>query len=227
MPAVLSIFFLAAAFLLSGCLSAEEAPPNAQLAIPDSTSSITSGDLRIGPMDIVRVTVFGIDELNSEYQVDFQGRIKMPLAGEIRAKGYTAFELARVIEGALAEKYLQNPDVNVVIVESVGQRVTVDGSVEKPGLFPMEGRMTLLQAVAQAGGPAEGANPKKVVVFRTIEGERQAAAFNLEKIRAGEADDPEVFGNDIIVVDGSEARRTYSEVLRTVPLLGLFVALGR
>ena len=216
---------LVSAFLaLSACLSTEVALENASLPVPDTTSSITSGDLRIGPMDVVRVDVFGVDELDGEFQVDYQGRVKMPLAGEIQARGYTAFELARVIEEKLAEKYLQNPEVSVVIEESVGQRVTVDGSVVKPGLFPMEGQMTLLQAVAQAGGPSDGANAKNVVIFRTVDGQRQAAAFNLEKIRTGEAQDPEVFGNDIVVVDGSEGRRIFTDLIRSSPLLLL---LGR
>jgi polysaccharide export outer membrane protein len=216
---------LVSAFLaLSACMSAEVAPENASLSVPDTTSSITTGDMRIGPMDIVRVDVFGIEDLQGEYQVDYKGRIKMPLAGEIKARGYTAFELGRIIEEKLAETYLQDPEVSVVIEESVGQRVTVDGSVEKPGLFAMEGRMTLLQAVAQAGGPSDGANPKNVVIFRTVDGQRQAAAFNLEKIRKGKAEDPEVFGNDIVVVDGSEGRRIFTDLIRSSPLLLL---LGR
>ena len=211
---------------LAGCASTDTASPGAELAVPDTTSSITSGDLRIGPMDVVTIRVFGVPELDDEYQVDFNGNIKMPLAGPVAAKGFTAFELARNIEDALAKSYLQDPSVNVVIEKSVGRRVTVDGAVEKPGLYPMEGRMTLLQAVASAGGPSDGANPKKVVVFRTIEGERKAAGFNLELIREGEAEDPEVFGNDIIVVDGSQARRLYGDIVRAVPVLALFLGYG-
>ncbi len=211
-------------FGLSGCISTNVAPEASRLDVPDTTSSITSGDLQIGPMDVVRVNVFGVPELENDYQVDYFGAIRLPLVGEIAARGFTAFELARKIEVSLEESYLQDPDVNVVIVESVGQNVTVDGSVEKPGLYPIEGRLTLLQAVATAGGPSDGANPKNVIVFRTIEGKREAAAFNLEKIRSGEADDPEVFGNDIVVVDGSEARRAYGDLIRSAPLLLL---LGR
>ena len=226
MHGLFSALFFALALLLGACASSDVAPPGARLSVPDTTSAITSGDLRIGPMDIVEVSVFGVPDLDNAYQVDFEGNIRMPLVGEIPAKGFTAIELARRIETALAESYLRDPSVNVVIEESVGQRVTVDGSVEKPGLYAMEGRMTLLQAVASAGGPSDAANPRKVVVFRTIEGERQAAGFNLELIREGEAHDPEVFGNDIIVVDGSEARRAYGDIVRAVPVLALFLGYG-
>ena len=81
---------------------------------------------------------------------------------------------------------------------------------------------TLLQAIALSGGPSDNANTRRVVVFRQIEGKRHAAGFDLKEIRQGNAEDPIVYANDIIVVDGSEARRTYGEFLRSVPLLALF-----
>ena len=128
------------------------------------------------------------------------------------------------MEERYEQNFLQDPDVSVTIEQSVGRRITVDGSINSPGLYPITGNLTLLQAVAQAGGPADGANPRNVVVFRQINGQRHAAAFDLLAIRNGKAEDPEVFGNDIIVVDGSEARQTYGEVLRSLPLIALFMA---
>lgn len=223
MRGFITLLFLLLTVLPSACISTETAAANAQLELPDTTSSITTGDLRIGPMDVVNVSVFGVPELDADYQVDFSDAIRMPLVGEVPARGLTAFELARKIETLLNETILQDSSVNVVVKESVGKRVTLDGSVVKPGLYPMEGRTTLLQAVATAGGPSDGANPKNVVIFRTIQGERKAAGFNLELIRKGEAEDPEVFGNDIIVVDGSEARQIYGDVLRSIPLLSFLL----
>ncbi|MEO0697841.1 MAG: polysaccharide biosynthesis/export family protein [Pseudomonadota bacterium] len=195
------------------------------LEVPDNTSLIQSGDLRIAPLDILQISVFGVEELSGPYQVDYLGRIKLPLIGEIDAKGFTAIELAALLEARLGESYLQDPDVNVIVDESLGQQVTVEGSVTKPGLFPIQGRVSLLQAIAMAEGPSETANPRRVVVFREISGERKAAAFDLVAIRNGEASDPFIYGNDIVVVDGSEARRTYGDFIRSIPLLALFVAL--
>jgi len=172
---------------------------------------------------MLKIRVFGVEELNGEYQVDHLGRMKMPLVGEIEAEGYTAFELASELERRLEGEYLQDADVSVTIEDRLREQVTVEGSVNKPGMFPVKGEIGLLQAVALAGGTSDLANPRKVVIFRQVEGQRVAAGYDLTAIRRGEADDPRVFGNDIIVVDGSEARRTYGDFIRAVPLLGLLI----
>ncbi|MCR9271111.1 MAG: polysaccharide export protein [Hyphomonadaceae bacterium] len=208
---------------LGACATGETAAPNQSLTIPDSTTSITAGDLRIGPMDMLDVTVFGVAELNGTYQVDFTGLIKLPLIGEVRAVGLNSSELAEDLERLYGETYLQDPDVTVTIAESVGRQVTVEGAVSSPGLFPVRGRLTLLQAVALAGGTTSRSNPKNVFLFREIEGERRAASFNLVAIRKGEADDPQIYGNDIVVVDGSDLRENYRDLIRSVPLLTLLV----
>jgi len=195
----------------------------ANLAVPDSTSPVQSGDLRIGPMDLLEISVFGAPDLDDAYQVDFEGSLKMPLIGSFKAAGYTATELATYLEGRLSERFLQDPDVTVRITESQDRLVTVDGSVAKPGMYPVRGQLTLLQAIALSGGPTDNANTNRVIIFRQIEGKRNAAGFDLKAIREGKADDPIVYGNDIVVVDGSEARRRYGDFLRSVPLLALFL----
>ncbi|MEM7663882.1 MAG: polysaccharide biosynthesis/export family protein [Pseudomonadota bacterium] len=196
------------------------------LTEPDTTLQIReTEDLRIAPQDKLAVAVYGVPDLEGEYVVDQDGEIKMPLIGEIAAEGYTQNEFAAVLEFALEESYLQNADVTVSIEESIARQLTVDGAVENPGQYPVEGKMHLLQAVAVAGGPDERANPKRVVIFREINGQRMAAAFDLTAIRRGEAEDPLVYGNDIVVVDGSSLRAEYSNVIRTLSTLALFLAL--
>jgi polysaccharide export outer membrane protein len=195
------------------------------LALPDDTTASVSQDVRISPNDVLHISVFGVPELNGDYQVDPLGRLKMPLIEPVTAKGYTTFELSETIERELGERYLQDPDVYVVITESQGPQLTVDGSVKSPGLYPVRGQLTLLQAVVLAGGTAEDANPRKVVIFRQIEGQRAAAAFDLVAIRNGNAEDPTVYGNDVIVVDGAEGRRIYGEAIRSIPLVAFFLAL--
>lgn len=188
---------------------------------PDATMAFQNTSLDLGPADVVRVSVFGVPDLDGEYQIDFDGNVRFPLVGKVQAAGMPASEFAVELEKLLGEKYLQDPDVVVSVVESVGQRITVDGSVTKPGIYDLQGDMTLLQAVALAGGPGEGANPKKVVIFRQVQGERLAAAFNLKEIRQGEAEDPRVYGNDIIVMDGSAAQARYGDLIRAAPVIGL------
>jgi polysaccharide biosynthesis/export protein len=212
-------------FLLSSCANtgASSVTLAQSLPSPDTTRLIQTGDIRVMPLDNIQIKVFGLNELNGQYQLDHLGRIKVPLIGEIQASGLTALELAEVVETRLEENYLQNADVTVSIDQNSSEVITVEGSVNKPGMFPIRGKIGLLQAVALAGGPSDMANPRKVVIFRQVEGERTAAGFDLSAIRKGEADDPVVFGNDIIVVDGSEARKRYGDILRSIPLLGLLI----
>jgi polysaccharide biosynthesis/export protein len=174
----------------------------------------------IGPFDKLSIDVFGIEELNrDEVQVDANGTISLPLAGTINAAGKSPPELARDIERGLRANYVRNPQVSVNLKETVSQVVTVDGEVDKPGLYPVIGKMTLLRAVATAGGTGEFARLEDVIVFRTVETKRYAGVYNLKAIRQGNYDDPEVFANDVIVVGDSAARRRFKDLIQLAPLL--------
>lgn len=221
---LLNCILITGLFLAAACASSGSNGEFESLSIPDATSSVAAGDLRIGQMDMLEVIVFGVPDLNGTYQVDFDGNVRLPLIGDIPAIGQTPGELAVQIEHLYEESYLQDPSVTVNVIESVGRRITLDGSINSPGQVPITGSLTLLQAVALGGGPTDSANPRRVVVFRQINGERHGASFDLVAIRDGDAEDPQIYGNDIIVVDGSEARRTYGEVLRSLPLVALFLA---
>jgi polysaccharide export outer membrane protein len=98
----------------------------------------------------------------------------------------------------------------------------VDGAVNSPGVYPVNGKITLLQLVATAKGTTADANPRRVAIFRQIEGQRMAAAFDLTSIRRGTAEDPRVYSGDIVVVDGSKVRAIQREVLTALPILGMF-----
>lgn len=176
---------------------------------------------KIGPMDTIDVRVFQVAELSGEHQVDLNGYINMPLIGKVMAQGKSAEELGQHLADKLGQKYLRSPNVNVMMKEAVVKTITVDGSVGVPGVFPIQGATTLIKAVALAKGTSEGANPRRVVVFRNIDGKRMAAQFDLQMIRRGEAADPEIFGNDIVVVDGNTSRSVYREILGALPLVGL------
>jgi polysaccharide export outer membrane protein len=100
--------------------------------------------------------------------------------------------------------------------------VTVDGAVKSAGTFPIAGPTSLMQAVALAGGTNEDANAHRVAVFRTIGGQRQAAAFDLTAIRHGQAQDPPIFPGDIVVVDGSAIKEGLKRVMQSFPLFSIF-----
>ena len=92
----------------------------------------------------------------------------------------------------LATKYFEHPDVSVAIKQSTAHVVTVDGAVNQAGQFQMAGPLTLIQTVSLARGTSQDANPRRVAVFRTVDGKRQAAAFDLTAIRRGESPDPRI-----------------------------------
>ena len=222
---LLVISMLAAALALAGCASRGGEVPyaTAELARPDvETIEVTQGLQRIAPMDKLNINVFQVDALSGEFQVDSAGAISFPLIGTVEAQGKTAPELGQQIANRLSVRYLQSPNVQVSIKESVAQTVTVDGSVRQPGVYPVKGSVTLMRAVALARGMAEDANPSRVIVFRTVKGQRMAAAFDMAAIRQAKMEDPTIYGNDIIVVDGSRTRAIWRDVLGTLPLLAFF-----
>jgi polysaccharide export outer membrane protein len=218
----------AAAALLSGCLGGGgRGGPVAydvkDFSAPDvETVAPPVSQQRIGPMDKIRVTVFQVADLSGEFTVDASGNIDYPLLGTVAAQGMTPPELSERIAKQLGQRYLRNPSVQTSFLEQQQQTITLDGSVRQPGVVPIQGQTTLLRAIAMGRGTAEDANPSRVVVFRTIQGKRMAAAFDLKAIRQGAAEDPIIYGNDIVVVDGSRARQTFRDVLSALPILGVF-----
>jgi polysaccharide biosynthesis/export protein len=173
----------------------------------------------IGPLDTIEVSVFNVPELSREVQVDASGRISMPLAGTIDARGRTAGELATLIEDSLRGRYVRNPEVTINIKSSVSQVVTIDGQVVEPGLYPVTNQMTLLRAVASAKGLSEFARQDDVVILRTVQGQRMAGLYNIDAIRRGVYDDPPIYANDVVVVGDSPQRRLFRDFIATTPLL--------
>lgn len=184
----------------------------------------------IGPFDKLTIDVFGIEEMsNRKVTVDAGGRISFPLAGVLTVAGSTPGEVERMLRDRLAANYVRDPQVTVNLEETVSQVVTVEGQVKKPGLFPVVGRMTLLRAVALAGGTEEFAKLNDIVVFRTVKGQQLAALYNLTSVRQGAYPDPEIYANDVVVVGESRARRIFKDVLQVVPLFTtpIIVAIDR
>ncbi|MBY8823615.1 polysaccharide biosynthesis/export family protein [Sphingomonas colocasiae] len=207
--------------LLAGCAGTRGGPipyDVQDFGKPDEPVTFALEDgYKIAPMDTLKITVFKMADLSGEYQVDLTGRISLPLLGEVKAVDMTTAELDAVLTEKYGEKYLQSPDVSVGIKSSTRRNVTVDGSVRQPGIFQVDGPMTLMQAVAMARGADENANPKRVAIFRQIKGKRSAAAFDLTSIRKGEMEDPAVYAGDIIVVDGSAIKAAQKQLMQSVP----------
>lgn len=191
--------------------------------VPDSPELVPlEAGYKIAPMDTLSVKVFKMPDLSGDYEVDLAGNISMPLIGEVRAFDLTTAQLDDSLTHKLGEKYLENPDVSVGIKSSTRRSVTVDGAVGHAGSYPVNGPTTLMQAVAAAGGAREDANIRRVAIFRTIGGQRQAAAFDLQSIRRGEAKDPSVYAGDIVIIDGSAIKAAQKQIFQSFPLLSIF-----
>lgn len=202
---------------------------NARLTVVNDASALPAPDRNdltaadrpslIGPLDTILVDVFNVPDLSREIQVDASGRISMPLAGTIDARGKTSEELARSIEASLRSRYVRQPEVTVNIKSSVSQVVTIDGQVVEPGLYPVTNQMTLMRAIASAKGLAEFARQDDVVILRTVGTQKMAGLYNIAAIRRGAYDDPLVYANDVIVVGDSPQRRLFKDFVSLSPLL--------
>ncbi len=180
-------------------------------------------EYRIGVGDKLSVRVFQVPDLSfDELVVDTSGNIQMPLIGAVAGAGRTAGEMSDDIAEQLSARYLRDPQVTVTITEAASQKITVYGAVTKPGVYEMRGSTSLLQAVAMAEGPSRLADLSKVAVFRTINGQRSVALFDLSAIRQGRAADPEVLGDDVIVVDTSRLNSALREIVTAIPALAIF-----
>jgi len=175
-------------------------------------------DYLIGPQDQLSVEVWGVPDLSREVQVDASGQIAVPLAGTLIAAGKTPDMVDDEITARLI-RYVKEPDVSVNVMEATSRLVTVDGEVEMPGNYPVTNNMTLMRAVAAARGETEFADRKQVVVFRTVQGQRMAALYDLGSIRRGVYDDPIIYPNDTVVVGESGSRRLLQYAIQAGPAL--------
>lgn len=213
--------------LLGACSTVEDAPKGdaAYAAIPPAPA--VGVDYHISPDDVLRIQIYHEPGLSLEdAQVTAAGMVRMPLIGDVPVAGLSASEASDVIAGRLGERYLVSPQVTVFVKKAVGRRITIDGEVREPGLFPIDGRMGLLQAVALAKGPARLASLRQIVVVRQADGQRKAAMFDLAAIRKGEAPDPEILPGDTVIVGLSRVKAILGGSLLALPVIGAgFIAL--
>lgn len=225
-PCRLRIFIIvASAGLVASCADTRGGliPYDRPLAAPDEVKFQTlETNYKIAPMDRLAIKVFKMDDLSGDYDVDLAGNISLPLIGQLQAANLTTEQLDDQLTQKLGAKYLEHPDVSVAIKASTAHVVTVDGAVKDGGRFPVAGPISLIQAVAMAKGTTDDANNRRVAVFRTVGGQRQAAAFDLTAIRRGQASDPEIYPGDIVVVDGSSVKAAQKQILQSIPLLAIF-----
>ncbi len=187
-------------------------------------------EYRISPFDQVAINVFQEPDLSTPssapLQVDASGNINMQLLGTVAAGGMTTAQLGSVIASKLANRYLKNPQVTVAVTSTAPEKITVQGEVTEPGMFDIKGKTTLLQAIALARGETRLAATNEVAVFRTVNGQRLGALFNLDEIRKGRAPDAPLMANDIVIVGHSRSKEAWQNFLSVNPLMGVFRAVS-
>jgi polysaccharide export outer membrane protein len=214
-----------AACVLAGCSHGSALPGGEQAYanIPAPSTDRPVDDYKIGPLDTLAVTVFQEPDLSqAAVQVDASGNVLLPLIGQMKAEDKTSTQLASEIGVKLGTKYLTDPQVSVIVTQSVSQHVTVNGSVSEPGVYAIQGRTTLLDALAMAKGTSRVAALDQVAVFRMVDGKRIGGVFNVDRINRGLAPDPELKGDDTIVVGLSNVKAAWRDVLTAAPLLTAF-----
>ena len=220
---------LAGSLLTAGVVSSchSLAPTLSQGPAAIGITGVAGGDVlpgayRLGPADVVKVTVAYEPEASVEQAViDTNGEISVPLIGTVRTAGLTAPELAEAVRVRM-RAFIRDPRVSVNVTRFARQTVTVEGSITAPGVYDVAGTGSLLQTLALAKGPTRTARLNEVIVFRTKNGQRLGAVFDLRRIRRGWDPDPLVLGGDTVVVGYSELKGAFRDFLTAAPAFAGF-----
>jgi len=192
----------------------EVAPPQADTKMPASVA--------IGVGDELTLTVLGEPDLSApRLVVDEAGRIQLPLAGSVLVAGLSPADASRAIEKVLGEKYLRNPQVAINVATPAQKLVSVEGQVNRAGAYPVQSNTTLLGAISMASSPTRIAKLDETILFRTVNGQRMAARFDIDRIRKGLDPDPQIIGGDVVVVGFSQTKSAYRDLISMAGLLNV------
>lgn len=190
--------FLFVLWMVTGCQGVQSTvkPPETKLESSPSPDKVT-----LGPGDGLDIKFFYNPELNDSQAVRPDGKIALQLVGEVTAQGKTPAELRDELKTLYAPQ-LKNPEVTVIVKALVDRRVYVGGEVKKPGLVPLPGRLTALEAIMEAGGfDPRTACPSSVVIIRHKDGKRYGGIINYEEaLKAKEGKPFYLEPNDIVYV---------------------------
>ncbi|MGK7294897.1 MAG: polysaccharide biosynthesis/export family protein [Candidatus Wenzhouxiangella sp. M2_3B_020] len=177
---------------------------NQQLLSMAVSAESTDGVYRLGPGDEVTVDVFGVEDLSGDYRIDGMGRISLPLIGNVEVSGYTLAEAEEVLEARYGADYLRDPQITVAVLEFRSQQFTAVGAVAQPRVYNIERKVTLIEALAMAGGLGEKAGPTVYLTDRirdTESGElgTRSLAIAVEDLSQGRPDVNVVLGESALI----------------------------
>ncbi len=168
------MFHLLRFFLVALLLCSVASPGSAQTGVPENGQGYN-----LGPGDVLNVQVYGEPEVSSNVVIRMDGRISLPLAGELQAAGRTPKELSDEIRGKL-ERFIEAPEVTVILAESQSKRYYVLGQVESPGEYDINHPVTVVQAIARAGGFLEWARTKRIMIVGVSGEEEEITYFDYD-----------------------------------------------
>ena len=165
----------------------------------DRTAAPVAPDYRIVPGDKLRIEVYRDSQLSQALQVRPDGKVTLPLIDDIHAAGLTPVELRDRVAEALKE-YVTEPVVTVIVTETVAPEVFVMGEVASPGAIPVSGTMTVMEALARAGGFREFANTKNIRILRKTSQGVETLTFNYRDAARGRGEPVMLVPGDTIIV---------------------------
>lgn len=189
-------------------------PAGSDGAAPSNVLASVGADYRLAPNDLLEFDIYGVPDMKRDVRINASGLVSLPLIGPIFIAGMTAQDAETMISSKYGEKYLQNPQVSLFIKEFTTQRITIEGAVLKPGIYPVTGQLTLLRALALAGGFVQYADVDEIMLYRIhLDGKRESFKYNLDKVRSGEVVDPDIKSDDVIVVKRDSKRTALRDSL--------------
>jgi polysaccharide export outer membrane protein len=158
-------------------------------------------DTTLGPDDLFDVRVYGEKELSATFRVASDGTIDYPLLGSVLVDGLTPTEVVKIIETGLKEgEFLKNPHVSILVKEYQSKKISVFGQVKKPGTFPYQDGMSVVEAISLAGGFTSMARKNDTTVIRIINGEKKRFRVPVEEIGQGKTANFTLNTGDIVFV---------------------------
>lgn len=190
--------------LLWGCASSGGTPRSRGFQGSQAASSAAIVPAQtLGTGDVFEVRVVGEQELSGAYRVASDGSISFPFCGRFEVAGMTSTEISEGLTTCLADGYLKNPQVTVFLKEHNSKKVFVFGEVNKPGTFPFEDRMNVVQAITLAGGFTKLAARNSVLVTRTVDGKEERFRVAVDDIGTGRQQNLLLHPGDIVYVNES------------------------
>lgn len=178
------------------------------------TAPATPTDVPLGPGDVVKISVFGNNDLSLETRISEAGTITFPLIGEVKVGGMSTGQAERKIADMLQSGgFIRNPQVSMMVSEMQSQQVSVLGQVNKPGRYPVDGKRSLTDVLALAGGMTPDAGDT-IVLMRTRDGKSSKEVIDLEKMM-GSSDpnsNPQMMAGDSLYVERAPHFYIYGEV---------------